>query len=417
MQTSVQREGQRSAESALERYRVALETGGTGALQSMFDCSPAPNPGVALRLVDESDVELFSASSDEASRRAAIGPSEPGELAAPLRAWHVAQAEVSQRRRLVLALHDDRADRVWRELRETSWIIFGLGLGLAIVGALFITRRALRPVTELARATQSIVESGDLGLRVPTSAATDELAHLTQLFNRMLGKNEGLVRAMRESLDYVAHDLRTPLTRLRAGAELALGDPSDTTKQRDALGGVIEESDRILAMLTTLTDISEAEAGAMRLDKRIVDLGGIAREAVELYEFVAKDAGVSLVTHLSAEAKICADRRRIAQVCANLIDNAIKYTRPGGRVEATVVTEAPWAILRIVDSGIGVAPEDRGRVWDRLFRADPSRGERGLGLGLSLVKAVVEAHGGEVRLESEIGVGSTFEVRLRLADS
>ena len=96
-----------------------------------------------------------------------------------------------------------------------------------------------------------------------------------------------------------------------------------------------------------------------------------------------------------------------------MIDNAIKYTPPGGRVEVSVFGDGPWAVLRISDTGVGIAPEDRGRVWDRLFRGDRSRGERGLGLGLSLVKAVVEAHGGEVRLESQVGVGSTFEVRLR----
>jgi signal transduction histidine kinase len=367
---------------------------------------------VAVRLTDESDLELFSVSSDDASRRAAVRSGEGGDAGPSPLEWHVAEAEVSQSRRLSLALRDEPADRVWRELRRTSWIIFALGLGLAILGALFITRRTLRPVTDLARATQEIVESGDLGLRVPSRASTDELAQLTQLFNRMLARNEALVRAMRESLDYVAHDLRTPLTRLRAGAELALGAPTEVTKEREALAEVIEESDRVLAMLTTLTDISEAEAGAMRLERRVEDLGAIAREAVELYEFVAKDAGVALVTHLGSDAKIAGDRRRIAQVCANLIDNAVKYTPAGGRVEVSVVTEGAWGVLRVADSGVGIAPEDRARVWDRLFRADPSRGERGLGLGLSLVKAVVEAHGGEVRLESEVGAGSTFEVRL-----
>ncbi len=416
MQASMQRDGQRSVETALERYRGALESGGTDALQSMFDCSPSPRPSLALRLTDERDVELFGVSSDEASRRAAVRSTDDGALAVGSLEWHVARAEVSQKRRLSLALHDEPADRLWRELRETSWIIFVLGLALAILGALFITRRTLRPVTDLARATQRIVESGDLGLRVPMRPSSDELAQLTQLFNRMLAKNEGLVKAMRESLDYVAHDLRTPLTRLRAGAELALRGPldapDDVARERDALAEVIEESDRVLAMLTTLTDIVEAEAGAMRLDKHTEDLGTIAREAVDLYDFVAKDAGVSVVTHLGSDAKIVADRRRIAQACANLIDNAIKYTPSGGRVEVSVFSDGPWAVLRISDTGIGIGPEDRERVWERLFRADPSRGERGLGLGLSLVKAVIEAHGGEISLKSEVGAGSTFEVRL-----
>jgi signal transduction histidine kinase len=417
VQASLQSEGERTAESALERYRMALENGGTAALQSMFDCSPSPRPTVALRLTDERDVELFGVSSDEPSRSAAAKLSVRGEGAATSPEWHVARAEVSQRRRLLLAWHDESADRLWRDFRRSSQIIFGLGLGLSILGALVITRRALRPVRDLARATEQIVESGNLGLRVQTRASTDELDRLTRLFNRMLEKNEALVSAMRDSLDYVAHDLRTPLSRLRAGAELALGGPADPAKERVALADVIEESDRLLAMLTTMTDIIEAEAGAMRLDKHMEDLATIAREAVELYEFVAKEAGVSVVTHIAEGAKVFADRRRLSQVCANLVDNAIKYTPAAGRVDVSVVSEGDWVLLRISDTGIGIAPEDRARVWERLFRGDRSRGEPGLGLGLSLVKAVVEAHGGRVSLESQIGAGSTFEVRLHRASS
>jgi signal transduction histidine kinase len=153
----------------------------------------------------------------------------------------------------------------------------------------------------------------------------------------------------------------------------------------------------------------------MRLEKHSEDLGQIVREAVELYELVAKDAGVTIVTHLAPEIRIFADRRRISQACANLIDNAIKYTDAGGRVEVDVLAAGGNAVLRVTDTGVGIAPEDRERVWERLFRADPSRGERGLGIGLSLVKAVVEAHGGNVTLESSLGKGSTFEIRLPLA--
>jgi signal transduction histidine kinase len=213
----------------------------------------------------------------------------------------------------------------------------------------------------------------------------------------------------------VAHDLRTPLTRLRAGAELALQGAGDGDREREALAEVIEESDRVLAMLTTLTDIIEAEAGAMRLDKHSEDLGQIVREAVELSEFVSKEAGVTVVTHLAPDVRALADRRRISQVCANVIDNAIKYTHATGRVEVSVFALGNDAVLRVADTGVGIAEEDLDRVWERLFRTDPSRGERGLGLGLSLVKAVVEAHGGSVTLDSSLGKGSIFEIRLPLA--
>jgi signal transduction histidine kinase len=125
--------------------------------------------------------------------------------------------------------------------------------------------------------------------------------------------------------------------------------------------------------------------------------------------------GITIVTHIGADAEILADRRRISQVAANLMDNAIKYTPAGGRIEVSVFNDSNWAILRVADTGMGIASEDLQRVWERLYRADRSRGERGLGLELSLVKAVVEAHGGTVSLDSKVGAGSTFEIRLHRA--
>jgi signal transduction histidine kinase len=408
---SLDLENTRSTTDVLERYRQAFEAGGTTALKSLFDCSPA-SPERALRLTDERDVELFELASDDGSRRAAASPEEQGKPLPPSPEWRVARTAVSQQRTLSIAFRDEGSDALWERLRGTSIAIFGLGLALAIVGAMFITRRTLRPVTALVSATRRVVESGDLGLRVDTRASTDELSQLSRLFNHMQSRNEELVKAMRESLDYVAHDLRTPLTRLRAGAELALRGTGSAEEAREALAEIIEETDRVLGMMTTLTDIVEAEAGAMRLDRHDEDLGKIAREAVELYDFVASEGGVTIVTHVDGGVRVHVDRRRISQVAANLVDNAVKYTRAGGRVEVSVFSDGAWGVLRIADTGIGIASEDQPRVWDRLFRADRSRGERGLGLGLSLVRAVVSAHGGQVHLESEVGTGTTFEVRL-----
>jgi signal transduction histidine kinase len=417
----VESAGQTTAENALKRYRDAFENGGTEALRVLVNEANGPRPSVAIRVTDQHEIELLTLSSDEASSHAATtlrsDAAAPGTQVNAPKDWHVAVAHISEGRRLEVMLRDDEAPRTWHNAARILWLILGGGLFAAITGAFVISRNALRPLSELAKTTQTIIESGDLSSRVSVRGSHDDLDQLAALFNRMLTRNEALMRAMKESLDNVAHDLRTPLTRLRTGAELALSEPVDASKMNEALADVIEETDRVLSLLTTLMDITEATTGVMHLDKHAEDLAGIAREAVELYEFVSAERGVHVLTQLSPGVEVMVDRRRAVQVCANLLDNAIKYTPAGGSVEVSVTSDTASGILTIADTGIGIAPEDRPRVWDRLFRGDRSRTEHGLGLGLSLVKAVVEAHGGEVRLRADTQTGSTFEVLLPLARS
>jgi signal transduction histidine kinase len=257
-------------------------------------------------------------------------------------------------------------------------------------------------------------------------AGTDDaIDELTALFNAMLDKIEGLVTAMRGALDNVSHDLRTPLTRLRGTAELALAGPDNLERYREALADCVEESDRVLVMLNTLMDISEAESGAMPLKRERVALAGIVARAVDLYRDVAdaKDVTLRVIPEdarpFSAEApaavSVFADRVRLEQVAANLLDNALKYTAAGGEVFLEVAREGSRALLIVRDTGSGIRPDELPHIWDRLFRGDASRTERGLGLGLSLVKAVVEAHGGTATVTSAPGRGSTFTVSLPIA--
>lgn len=414
----VQQEGRLSATTTLAQYRRALESGGIETLGAVASGS-TDHQSIAVRVTDERDTELLAIATDEASGRASAdlrleSDAAHSARADALREWNVAVARVSANRTLEVVVRNDAAPRLWHRARQDLWLIFGIALASAVIGAFVISRRALHPLGDLANATQRILDSGDLGLRVPERGAED-LDELTRLFNRMLERNEALVRAMKQSLDNVAHDLRTPLTRLRAGAELALRDSHAGQAAREALSDAIEECDRVLGMLTTLMDITEAETGAMRLDKQSEDLASIAREAVELYDHVSNERGVHVVTMLDAGTEVLVDRRRIMQACANLLDNAIKYTPAGGNVEVVVTREGASAVLSVKDTGIGISPDDQPYVWDRLFRADRSRTERGLGLGLSLVKAVVEAHGGSVALCSDVGKGASFVVRLPLA--
>jgi len=317
------------------------------------------------------------------------------------------------------------------EAREALLARFRAALGfvtlsivvIALTGGWLVTQSALFPIRRLTQAVRQIIRTGRTNARVPLAGTGDALDELTALFNAMLDKIEGLVAAMRHSLDNVSHDLRTPLTRLRGTAEMALAGPPDVERYRDALADCVEESDRVLVMLNTLMDISEAESGAMQLQREPVALGDVVARATDLYREVADAKGVAMVVRSGtgaqdatsqSDAVVMGDRTRLEQVAANLIDNALKYTPPGGRVEVEVEIGADdqAAILRVRDTGPGIPAAEMPRIFDRLFRGDTSRTERGLGLGLSLVKAVVEAHGGTVSVESDPGRGAVFTVRL-----
>jgi signal transduction histidine kinase len=288
--------------------------------------------------------------------------------------------------------------------------LFIVSLGLA--GGWLATQSALEPIRKLTAAVRRIVRTGRTDERVPVREPQDAIHELTLLFNAMLDRIEGLVSGMRGALDNVSHDLRTPLTRLRGSAEMALGGPADAERYREALADCIEESDRVLVMLNTLMDISEAESGVMPLVREAVPLADIVERAADLYREVAEAKGVALSVQADRQAVVSGDRVRLEQVAANLIDNAVKYTPSGGAVTAVVKRDGDFAQFVVADTGAGIPADELPRIWDRLFRGDRSRAERGLGLGLSLVKAIVEAHGGNVIVASEPGRGSTFTVTL-----
>jgi len=299
-----------------------------------------------------------------------------------------------------------------RLLRHAFFLVGSVTVLLSFVAGNIFAYRAMRPIRQIVATAQAIIRTGQLDARVPVRAASNELDELVRLFNTLLERNERLIRAMREALDNVAHDLRTPLTRLRGTAELALTRGADPTAAREALADCLEESERVLAMLNTLMDITEAEAGMMRLAREPVDLCRLAREVMELYQYVAEERKITLHPVLPAHCEANVDRNRIRQVFANLLDNAIKYTPEQGRVTITVRAEPGQAVAIFQDTGIGIPAAEQPKIWARLYRGDKSRSQRGLGLGLSLVKAVVEAHGGQVTVSSQANAGAEFVVRL-----
>jgi signal transduction histidine kinase len=312
-------------------------------------------------------------------------------------------------------------DDLLSRFRATLGIVTLFIVVIALTGGWLATQSALFPIRRLTQAVQRIIRTGRTDARVPLEGTGDAIDELTSLFNTMLDKIEGLVTAMRGALDNVSHDLRTPLTRLRGTAEMALASPppGDCAQQlehyRELLADCVEESDRVLVMLNTLMDISEAESGTMQLRREPVPLADVVARAIDLYRDVADAKGVKLASDAApSEIVVTADRTRLEQVAANLIDNAVKYTPPGGRVDVDVRRDGDTAVLRVRDSGPGIPADELPRIFDRLFRGDTSRAERGLGLGLSVVKAIVEAHGGQVEVSSEPGHGSVFTVHLPL---
>ena len=305
----------------------------------------------------------------------------------------------------------EERERVLKNFRQIFvGALFPLVL-LGFVGGVFLSRRALRPIRQLTDTIRSI-SSGRMDARVPALQTRDELGELIVLFNSMVEKIEKLVRGMKDSLDNVAHDLRTPMTRMRGVAEMALRTEVGVDSCREALADCIEESDRMLRMLNTLMDISEAESGAMTLDLERMKGCELIDEVVELYRYVAEDKGVRIETACPQGLTFIADPVRMRQALGNLVDNAIKYTPRGGGVDVTARLEEGRILIAVRDTGIGMGPEELPRIWDRLYRSDQSRSQRGLGLGLSLVKAIVEAHKGEVRVSSERGKGSVFTMSL-----
>lgn len=298
------------------------------------------------------------------------------------------------------------------QFQDTFVVIAAPLLLVALAGGVAVTFLATAPLRRVAATVDRIVRTGEIGARVPARRGRGDLAELVVLINRLLESNERLLGGVRETLDDVAHDLRTPLTRLRGSAERALTGPEDPAAAREALADCLEESEHITALVDALMEVAEAEAGAIRLDREPVPLRPLLADAVSVFELLADEKGVTLALDPGEDVTVPGDRNRLRRVFANLVDNAIKYSDTGAIVTLRLARTDREAVVTVEDTGRGIPPEALPRIWDRLYRADPSRSERGLGLGLSLVRAIVEAHGGSVAAASSPDRGSTFTVRL-----
>lgn len=324
----------------------------------------------------------------------------------PTRPVHLALARVFQLPggfRLLVGRDLEERERLYHILLSAGrWsVIIVVVLGFA--GGFFVSRRVLRRVDAMTETTRTIMD-GDLGGRLPVAGTGDEIDRLAENLNAMLERIEALMQGLKEVSDNIAHDLKTPLTRLRNRAEEALRVAKTEPEYRSALDGTIEESDGLIRTFDALLMIARAESGQARENMTEFDAAEIAHDIGELYEPLAEDKGIALKVDAPLAARVKGNRELVSQALANLVDNAIKYFDPklerSSEPEIAVRAENDGArvLLSVGDRGPGIPEADRARVVERFVRLEQSRSKPGSGLGLSLAAAVARLHGGELIL-------------------
>jgi signal transduction histidine kinase len=416
------RDNRKAITAELSKYVALAESGGVEAIKSasLQRENPSRRNSFFVRVAAADNATLFLANSRlweqfEFTRRQDEPVAGSWEYYTSRRdgdLLEVMSARLQDNKLLQVGKAIQDRDEVLEHFRDTllATIIPMALIGFA--GGAFLAFRALRPIRHLSAVVRSIVDTGRFDTRVPAKERGNELNELALLFNQMLAKIEILIRGMKDGLDNVAHDLRTPVTRFRGMAEQALRSEADDGAVREALADCLEESERIMATLDALMDVSEAEAGTMKLTLESINLAALIDDVADLYRHVAEEKSIQLLTKAPNDIRLRADHVRLRQVLANLVDNAIKYTPNGGRIAIEASQEKQQAVLLVKDNGIGIPVEEMPRIWDRLYRGDKSRSQRGLGLGLSLVKAVIQAHHGRVEAAPNPGGGSIFSVYL-----
>lgn len=299
---------------------------------------------------------------------------------------------------------DDRR-RMRQVIRQAMTMSLLLVLLLGLIGARVVSRRVLRPVDAMTEATGRIM-AGNLSERLPVRGVGDEFDRLAEHLNLMLNRIGELMTGLREVSDNIAHDLRTPLTRMRAASEEALRTARTPEEMKAALERTIEESDGLIKIFNALLMIARAEAGSAPGARSEVDMAEIVADLADLYEPVAEEAGLRLELGPNLPIKVFGNRELLGQAVANLIDNAVKYGQPAaGETAPAVITvstqvrESLWLDISVADRGSGIPASERERVLERFVRLEKSRAMQGSGLGLSLVAAIARLHNGIIRLE------------------
>lgn len=298
-------------------------------------------------------------------------------------------------------------------------LLFGLPIVVLVVssGGYILVRRALKPVENI-RATAEQITFGNLSNRLPVAPTGDALEHLSVTLNQMLKRlDDAYQQARRFSAD-ASHELRTPLTIMRSELEAMAREKDVPGLLRERVGSVLEETERLSRITEGLFAISRLDAGEAKIEHRRFDLAALAQSTAEQMVLLAEEKHIRLCIQAGQPVPVDGDSARIKQIVVNLLDNAIKYTPPGGSISLNVNTAPNKAILEVADNGVGIPAGALPHVFERLYRADKARSREpdGAGLGLSIVRSIVQAHGGSVDIESREGEGTTCRVQLPLAN-
>jgi len=292
---------------------------------------------------------------------------------------------------------------------------------LASGGGLFLARRALDPIDRITRAAAAI-GAEDLSRRLEFPRSQDEAGRLAATFDAMLERLDRAFRRQRQFTADASHELRTPLAMLASEIDVALAQARTPEEYARILRSLREDVARMSLLVNELLTLARADDGQQLLSSELLDLREILAEVVAAMQPLAAQRGITLaVTELpTLPVQVLGDQTRLTQLLLNLVDNALRYTSPGGSVNTALSTDSGWAILRVTDTGVGIAPEHLPHIFERFYRADPARAgadgaERGVGLGLAIAQWIAQAQGGSISVESELGRGSTFTVRLPLA--
>lgn len=298
---------------------------------------------------------------------------------------------------LLVAFDTAQQTAIVGRIQRAIFIAAPIGLALSLLGGLLISRGAARRADELARTAEAVM-GGELGKRAPVRGSGDEFDRLGQRMNAMLDQIEKLIESTRHTGNAIAHDLRSPLSRLRNRLEIALSEPMSKESAEATLEETVEEVDQVLSTFNAILRIARLEAGAEG-ERLRMDVSELGEELAELFDPACEEAGLTFRSNISRNMMILADRDLVGQALSNLLDNAVKYTPAGGTIVFTIGRGPDGTVdMSVVDSGPGVPEADRGRVVQRFQRMDSARTLPGSGLGLALVDSVAEMHGGKLIL-------------------